>query len=267
MNQEKNSFLYKIWDVLQPFLLYYLLHWAAFFLLTSLFQTSPELFGEAYTEWMTAHAETVTGVVSSVSMLLAVVPLLPMLKQEPEYPKRRMHAGEFVFTALLAVTSSLGLNVLLSIIGLTGASDTFRDVSQRQFGVAFGIGVVIYGFVSPLAEEIVFRGLLYRRMRKYCPVRPAVILSGVFFGVYHGNPVQGVYGSCMGILMAYLYERTGRFLIPVLFHALANLSVYSIAYLPKVQAKLFGAGSCAVLLTISVLCVICMEKVIVFEKK
>lgn len=266
MNQEKKGFLYKVWDVLQSFILYYLMHWAAFFLLTFLFQISLDIFGEAYTEWMTAHAETVTGVVSSVSMLLAVVPLLPMLKQELEYPQRRIPAGELVFTVLLAVTSSLGLNVLLSIIGLTGASDTFRDVSQRQFGVAFGIGVILYGIVSPLAEEIVFRGLLYNRMRKYYPVWLAVILSGLFFGVYHGNPVQGIYGSCMGILMAYLYERTGRFLIPVLFHALANLSVYSIAYLPELQAKIFGTGSCVVLLTISALCVICMEKVIVFEK-
>ncbi|MGN0280259.1 MAG: lysostaphin resistance A-like protein [Lachnospiraceae bacterium] len=260
MPEEKKGFFNIVWDVLQPLVLYYLLHYAAFCILTFLFQTSLDLFGKAYADLVTAHAETATGVLSGISMLLAACPMIPMLRKELIAPKNRIGISEMVFSAILAITASLGLNVLLSITGLTEASGTFRDVSRQQFGVAFGIGVILYGVVSPLAEEIVFRGLVYNRMRKYFPIRLAIVLSGLFFGVYHGNLIQGIYGSLMGILMAYLYEETGRFFVPALFHGLANIAVYFIAFIPGVHEVLFRTEICVVLLTISILCLICLGK-------
>ena len=266
MNQDKKDYFNKVWDVLQPLVLYFLLHNAVFCILTFLFQASLDLFGKGYVELMMAHAETVTGVVSGTSMLLAAFPLIPMLRKELTAPKNRIGISEMIFTVVCAVTASLGLNVLLSITGLTEASDSFRDVSRRQFGVAFGIGVILYGVVSPLAEEIVFRGLLYNRMRKYYPARIAITLSGFFFGVYHGNLVQGIYGTLMGILMAYVYEETGRFFVPVLFHGLANIAVYSVAFVPGLQEMIFRMDNCVVLLTISVLCLICLRKIYHLKK-
>lgn len=266
MNQDKKDYFNKVWDVLQPLVLYFLLHNAVFCILTFLFQASLDLSGKGYAGLMMAHAETVTGVVSGTSMLLAAFPLIPMLRKELIAPKNRIGISEMIFTAIFAVTASLGLNVLLSITGLTEASGTFRDVSQRQFGVAFGIGVILYGVVSPLAEEIVFRGLLYNRMRKYYPARIAIVLSGFFFGVYHGNLVQGIYGTLMGILMAYVYEETGCFLVPVLFHGLANIAVYSVAFVPGLQEMIFRMDNCVVLLTISVLCLICLRKIYHLKK-
>ena len=262
----KKGYFIKVWDVLQPLVLYFLLHYAVFCILTFLFQASLDLFGKVYAELMMAHAETVTGVVSGTSMLLAAFPLIPMLRKELIAPKNRIGIGEMVFTAVLAITASLGFNVLLSITGLTEASGTFQDVSRRQFGVAFGIGIILYGVVSPLAEEIVFRGLLYNRMRKYYPARLAIALSGFFFGVYHGNLVQGIYGTLMGILMAYVYEETGRFLVPVLYHGLANIAVYSTAFIPGLQEVLFQTEICVVLLTISVLCLICLRRIYYLKK-
>lgn len=279
MNQEKKSSFYKIWDILQPFAIYYFLHIAVFYLLTFLFQVSLETFGQGYVDYMMSHAETVTGIVSGLSMLLAAAPLLPMFRQElherneqtymtdRNAPRSRNAAVTYILTMILSVTASLGLNILLSLTGLVEASDTFQDVSQRQFGVAFGIGIILYGIVSPLAEEIVFRGLLYNRMRKYYPVWLAVVVSGLFFGVYHGNLVQGIYGCCMGILMAYLYERSGKFFIPFLFHAAANISVYTISYVQELKDGLFRAPNCVILLTISAACIICVEKIRRFEKK
>ncbi|MCI6714075.1 MAG: CPBP family intramembrane metalloprotease, partial [Lachnospiraceae bacterium] len=96
--------------------------------------------------------------------------------------------------------------------------------------------------------------------------RIAIVLSGFFFGVYHGNLVQGIYGTLMGILMAYVYEETGRFLVPVLFHGLANIAVYSVAFVPGLQEMIFRMDNCVVLLTISVLCLICLRKIYHLKK-
>ncbi|MDE7257779.1 MAG: CPBP family intramembrane metalloprotease, partial [Lachnospiraceae bacterium] len=84
--------------------------------------------------------------------------------------------------------------------------------------------------------------------------------SGVLFGIYHCNPVQGLYGGCMGILMAYLYERMHSFAVPCLFHATANLIVYSIAQSAALHGMLFTVPGCAALLAGSAVCVVIIEK-------
>lgn len=300
---------YKTWEILKPFLFYYILHNVVFILLLSLCRAAAEGLGAAYLADLTEHADTVTGVVSGVSMLISVLPFLPMLRRE--LAGHRASAGEVQeqnrvreagmiegfsrrdgfgrtcvsegdarqfgsrkeeavapvdtgrtigLTVLLAVSSSLGLNVLLTLTGLVGQSASYQEVADRQYGVAFGIGILLYALISPITEEIVFRGLVYNRMRCYMPHAAAVIASGVLFGIYHGNPVQGVYGGCMGILMAYLYERTHSFFMPCLFHAAANLTVYAVAQSTALQGLFFTIPACAALLVLSGVGIMLVEK-------
>ena len=67
-------------------------------------------------------------------------------------------------------------------------------------------------------------------MKRCFNYRIALIVSSRLFGLYHGNVVQAVYGTILGIVIAWSYELFGDFAAPVLFHAVANISVYSITY-------------------------------------
>lgn len=295
--------LRKAWDVLFPYLLYYIAYNAAYLILAFAYQASVKSFGEAYGQFMTAHAATVTGVMGGLCMLAGILPLMPMLKEELQRRGEMLHfavsetheaaetavktAGTAamtdeaavttekltdmvnekqkkrrsmeVLTAVLAVSVSLGINALLTLTGFADSSQTYQEVADRQYGVAFAAGLVLYGIISPLAEEIVFRGVIYNRLRRqYNPVS-GIMVSGVLFGVFHGNLVQGVYGACLGMLMAYLYERSGRFFIPFLFHVVANLAVYTTARLENVQEILFTPGGCMVLLAVSAVCVLAVQ--------
>ena len=265
--------LQKAWAVLFPCLLYYLAYNAAYLICIFVRSVLQEGVGEGYGQWMTVHAETLTGAVSGMCMLLGILPLTSMLRGE--LAERNALTGrqqaadgreltkqvKNVFaTVLLALSASLGLNILLTLTGFADSSQTYREVADRQYGVAFGIGIVLYGLVSPLAEEVVFRGVIYNRLRRFYGPVIGVVVSGVFFGAFHGNLVQGVYGTCMGILIAYVYERQGSFFFPVLFHAMANLAVYSIAHEQAVQEALFTPWGCGILLAVSAGCVCFMER-------
>lgn len=282
MNNE-NTFS-KIWEVLKPFLIYYILYNVVFVLLLSLCRAVAEGLGEESLTALTEHVNTVTGLVSGLSMLIGVLPMLPMLREEvrehrrsvngtsatqdhesgggkgAEFGKPGIMAVQTVLTILLAAASSLGLNVFLALTGLVDSSAAYQEVAERQYGVVLGLGLLLYGVVSPITEEIIFRGLIFNRMRRYMPHAAAVIVSGLLFGIYHGNWVQGFYGGCMGILMAYLYERTHSFFTPCLFHATANLVVYTTAQNASLQRLLFTIPGCAALLMISIVCVAVIER-------
>ncbi len=255
----KTSF-HHVWEVLMPFLLYYIVYNAAFIVLAFLLQVGMEHFGEDFQDFMLQNAQTVNGIVGGFSMIAGILPLTGMLRRElsvrsQENEKKgmqgRLRWTEILLVIALAVASSLGLNVLLSLTGAVNSSAAFREISDRQFGVVFGVGIILYGVLSPLAEEVVFRGLMYNRMRKMFPLPLAVAVSGFLFGCYHGNLVQGIYGTCMGILIAYVYERFGSFLAPVLFHAAANIAVYVVGNYAAAHDLIFRPGVCAALLAFS----------------
>ncbi|MBP3700750.1 MAG: CPBP family intramembrane metalloprotease, partial [Lachnospiraceae bacterium] len=87
------------------------------------------------------------------------------------------------------------------------------------------------------------------RLKEYLPVKWALLLSALAFGIGHGNLVQGVYGFALGYMMAYLYERTGKLWVPVLFHIVANSisvlitesGIFDVLYLNEITVLLSGA--------------------------
>ncbi|MDE5939414.1 MAG: CPBP family intramembrane metalloprotease [Lachnospiraceae bacterium] len=276
-NTGRQTSFQKAWDVLLPYLLYYLAYNVAYLILAFLYQTTVQSFGGVYGQFMDTHAATVAGAMSGLCMLVGIFPLVPMLKEElrrrgetfgfvrtkaahdteavTAAGKRCMPGRTAALTVLLALSASLGLNALLTLTGFADSSQTYQEVADRQYGVAFAVGLALYGLLSPLAEEVVFRGVIYNRLRRLYNPAVGIAVSGLFFGAFHGNLVQGVYGACLGMLMAYLYERSGRFLIPLLFHAVANLAVYTTARFAGVQEILFTPAGCAVLLGVSAGCV------------
>lgn len=262
----ENGLLYKVWEVLKPFVIYYVTYNVAFLLIAYLCNAAMEYFGTGLQEYMAGHTATVTELVNGLSMLISVLLLIPMLRRELAVHRESVDNEAFrkalnvILTIILATSSSIGLNILLTLTGFVQTSATYQDVAKQQYGVVFGVGAVLFGLISPVAEEIVFRGLVFNRMRRYCQAAVAIIASGVLFGVYHGNLVQGLYGTCMGILLAYAYKRMHSFFVPCLFHAVANLMVYTLAQNAELHARLFTAPSCIILLIISVACILVVEK-------
>lgn len=283
----------KAWEVLFPYLLYYLAYNAAYLIFAFAYQVTVDRFGGAYGQFMAAHAATVTGVMGGLCMLAGILPVVPMLKEElrgrgetlrfvrlkgtgaagrTDKTEDRPDAAEKLtnvvggnvrriaaLTVILAFSASLGLNALLTMTGLADSSRTYQEVADRQYGVAFAAGLVLYGLISPLAEEIVFRGVIYNRLRRLYSPAIGIAASGLLFGAFHGNLVQGVYGACLGMMMAYIYEKSGDFRIPVLFHAVANLSVYTTARFAGIQELLFTPAGCVILLAVSTGCVLAVH--------
>jgi membrane protease YdiL (CAAX protease family) len=78
--------------------------------------------------------------------------------------------------------------------------------------------------VAPVFEETLFRGFLYRALRRYVPARTAIFSVGVLFGVFHLPAVATVVPmTVLGMVLCYVYEKTGRLTVPILLHFLFNL--------------------------------------------
>jgi len=90
--------------------------------------------------------------------------------------------------------------------------------SPLEIGVAFLAAVV----AAPVAEELIFRGLLFRLSSDRWGFARGLVLTSLFFGIAHGEPwsLFGLVG--LGALLAALYRWTGSLTTAVAAHAVHN---------------------------------------------
>lgn len=130
---------------------------------------------------------------------------------------------QFAAVVILAYGTSAFFNIVLGSIPWGSVFE--QQVTPDEavfFGIPLWARMICYELVAPFAEEILFRRVIYKKMRGIAPFWVAAIVSALVFGVYHGNLVQGIYACIMGIFLSLVYEWTESFIAPVLFHMIAN---------------------------------------------
>lgn len=143
----------------------------------------------------------------------------------------RANVWQYLLGVVLALATNMGIQVIASLINLSAHSEQYQEVARIQYNCSFGVGLVVYGFVAPLVEEMIYRGIVYGALRRYLPLPFAMVITSVVFGVYHGNMVQGIYAVIFGTIMILLYEYFGTFWAAVAAHVLANVSTYIASYI------------------------------------
>lgn len=123
---------------------------------------------------------------------------------------------------VMAACLSIVLNNIIAWTPLIQSSQSYQEVSKAFYG-----GNIIFEILGPcifvpILEEYVFRGLVYRRLRQWLSVTWAVILSAVIFGFMHMNLVQFVYAGLLGVFLALCAERTQYLYGAIAGHMTAN---------------------------------------------
>lgn len=121
------------------------------------------------------------------------------------------------------------------VLLLLGLQEHFSNAVQEQlFAGQLAVQVIGLGIVVPVAEELMFRALIYTRMKRLLTVRQAIFFSALLFAVYHGNVIQMVFAFPLALLLALVYEKGDWFGYPVSFHMGANLTAVLINILQSV---------------------------------
>lgn len=85
------------------------------------------------------------------------------------------------------------------------------------------IRILTVGILAPIFEELIFRKVLIDRIVKHGEFI-AILMSGLMFGLFHGNFSQFFFATGLGLFWAFIYIRTGKIWYTILFHMIINLS-------------------------------------------
>ncbi len=122
-----------------------------------------------------------------------------------------------------------GLGMLL--IYLTGRNplpllQSRLPAAKAQLAIFFIVGC----FIAPVAEELLFRGILYTYFRRWGIITALAATTFIFVALHatRGFPVVQIVG---GIVFAIAYEFSHNLMVPITIHALGNLAIFSLSLL------------------------------------
>ena len=92
--------------------------------------------------------------------------------------------------------------------------------------LALALGAVGPCVTAPIFEEVLYRGFLLPALCRFMPLRTALPLHALLFGVHHHALVSLLPLSALGLLWGVLYLRSGNLIVPILVHALWNSRIF-----------------------------------------
>ena len=210
-------------------------------------------------EWL--DNTTITLILSVMPLYLIGMPvLIALVKQMPgEAPvKKSITPGQFVVALIMCYAlmycGNLVGTLITTIVGTLKGSEVDNALMAYATESNMIVTFIYMVICAPILEEYIFRKLIVDRTLKYGQ-GVAIILSGLMFGLFHGNLNQFAYAFLLGMFLAFLYVKTGNLKITIGLHMCINFmgAVVSVLLLKAIHLEEYqevimnGADSQAVM--------------------
>lgn len=161
-------------------------------------------------------------VITLVSALITLAVFYKLFKGKKSFKFNRNISKDYLYVVGLGILASTALSRLIGLLPVDNVIGNYDEISQVLFSGNIGLQFITIAVAAPILEEIIFRGLVYNRLKEYMGGLTAAVVSALFFGIYHMNLVQGIYAFFVGILLVYVYEKYKNITAPILMHGAAN---------------------------------------------
>lgn len=209
------------------------------------------------------HSSMGIGAVSSV----ITIPMIAWIyhKDQGRYEKQQeswwkykasSRFGMWILMVIGAVTACVAMNDIVMLLNMQKISRVYQSTEQIIYSAPRWLQMAATGILAPVAEELVYRGMIYRRMRESLTAVQAGVFVAILFGVGHGNLPQGLYAMVLGLLLACIYEKFRNIAAPILFHIVVNITSLLLSWyggfdwILKSQGKTVGITMISTLITV-----------------
>lgn len=181
--------------------------------------------------------------ISKYKLLIALITfviLIPFLLRKVKIKKESIDKKKVFFYILVGICVSLSYNLLLCGLNkIVYFTNLYDNASQNIV-----VSLITTGIFGPILEELIFRGIIYNKLKVIHKHSVAVLITGLIFGLMHGNLVQFIYTFFFNFILIKSYEKENNLLIPIIIHISANsiitLLLYFIVNLNLISTFIFS---------------------------
>ncbi|MEE1057016.1 MAG: type II CAAX endopeptidase family protein [Acutalibacteraceae bacterium] len=141
--------------------------------------------------------------------------------------------------ALLGAGFNVFISILFSLIPFPEAwLSSYVDNSSNvtQGGIVSLLTAVI---VAPVVEEVIFRGLVYTRLKNGFSLVLSAVISSVVFGVMHSTIIWAMYTFVLGLILIWVFEKFQSLFACIILHTAFNAMGMVLSLLPELP-DVFG---------------------------
>ena len=147
-----------------------------------------------------------------------------------------------ILSLLLAVCLNIVLNALILSSGVQKIDPLYQQAAQTFAEGSLPLQILAYGVLVPVAEESLFRGIVYSffksRFNGSAKLHTAaVLLTSLVFAVYHGNLTQGLYAFLLSLAFCFVAD-CGGLIMSIVLHVGVNLTSLIGEYIQRYQTLL-----------------------------
>ena len=189
-------------------------------------------------QMLTGSKDTTTAQLITVTVVAGIVTIVVfLLARWAELSPRWLRTRPWI-VLVWSVIAALG--ALIPSAWIQEQMPELPNFMENEFEMILSNrwGYLAVGLLAPLSEEIVLRGAILRALlnkplfaekSEHTNAWIAIAISAIFFAIIHFNPVQMPHAFVIGLLLGWMYWRTGSILPGVAYHW-ANNSVAYILY-------------------------------------
>ncbi|WP_370773970.1 lysostaphin resistance A-like protein [Clostridium sp.] len=152
-----------------------------------------------------------------------------MIKNLPEEEKRESKTlGVFEVIKICFMSYSIVYivnfltNILMMLIAVIKGSEVTNPLVNMLEGSNWIWSLIFAGILSPIIEEMMFRGVMLNKLRRYGD-KVAIITTAILFGLFHANFSQFFYAVALGMIFAYVALKTGTIKYSIILHIVVNI--------------------------------------------
>ena len=223
----KGDTAYKVWWIFYPLLLYFLLEVVIVRAAEALMAA---YYGAQQGSWGASNIPTIAAI---IFLVISIYVCYRIYQKNMLIPSDWIykHPLYLILLAGIGVLASHGLSAFISLINIDSIIGNYSEIESTVF-IASPILVVAQTVIlAPLSEELLFRGILYNRLRMtFNNFWAPALISSAIFGIYHFNLAQGLFAFLFGLLACAVYDKVNNLWAPIVLHAGGNLISVVLVY-------------------------------------
>ena len=168
----------------------------------------------------TEYKEGLNSFINSKMLIITIlffIIFLPILYFLYKKYKKESKRGYLIESISLGISISIIFNILVYNI-----NSIFNFTDRYEFKLPFIVILICTGVLGPILEEILYRGIVYNKLKEFNPNMRSIILCSVLFGLFHFDIIDGIYAFGVSFMFIYLYEKYNTLVAPILMHIFLN---------------------------------------------
>jgi membrane protease YdiL (CAAX protease family) len=169
-------------------------------------------------------ADSASRAAAYAGLALFLLAVLPRISHRPLAHLIRVPALQDLKIALAACAASMTFdvttNLVLGVLGIAHVPAGFEAYAPEGFA-AQAAAFAVLALAAPLAEELLFRGLILNMLAARLPFIAAAVATALLVGVLHGDTVLFPSIVASSVVFSYAYRRTENLTVVILAHACA----------------------------------------------